>query len=101
MELKQELIQEKIGTKGYVFVKIEGKWIKKHRFIVEEFIGRKLTNEEVIHHIDFNKLNNSLNNLQIFDNQKAHSSFHNKLKRFGYHTRPMLRQIEERWNNYI
>jgi len=69
----------------------------EHRKIVEEFIGRKLKPEEVIHHIDFNKLNNDIDNLMVFPTNKEHIKFHTKLKQYSYLTRPMKRMIENRW----
>lgn len=33
--------------------------------IMEKHLGRKLTNDEVIHHIDGNGLNNNLDNLMV------------------------------------
>jgi len=50
---------------------------KVHRTIMEEHIGRKLKSTEIIHHIDFNKLNNSIENLQIVSRSE-----HNKIHKF-------------------
>lgn len=79
---------------GYVFVRVGELWIAKHRLVVEEKIGRLLNNEEVVHHIDFNKENNKPENLMLFPNQKEHMKFHLKLEQFGL-TNPIKRQIEE------
>jgi len=49
--------------------------IKTYRCIVEKRIKRKLTNDELIHHIDGNHNNNTLRNLYIF-NRSDHSSYH-------------------------
>ena len=48
-----------------------------HKVIVEEHIGRKLTSDEMVHHIDCNKLNNDIDNLWVCNNRihmKAHRS---------------------------
>ena len=37
----------------------------EHRKVLEEHLGRKLKSEEIVHHIDGDKQNNDLNNLQI------------------------------------
>jgi hypothetical protein len=46
-----------------------------HREAVEKFLGRKLKREECVHHIDGNKLNNDISNLQILS-QSEHSKIH-------------------------
>lgn len=50
---------------GCMFVKINNKWVRKHRVIMEERLGRKLKRNEVVHHIDGNKLNNNIDNLKV------------------------------------
>ena len=47
----------------------------EHRVVVEEHIGRKLEPDECIHHINFNKLNNNIDNLWIC-NRKTHNKAH-------------------------
>ena len=64
-----------ISNDGYFIVYINGKAVKEHRLIMEQHLGRKLTSSEIIHHIDHNKLNNSLNNLQM-TTIKEHSRHH-------------------------
>lgn len=44
---------------------------------METKLGRKLSKEEVVHHIDGNKTNNSLDNLQLMT-RSEHSSHHAK-----------------------
>jgi len=65
---------------GYKFIKFNSKWIQEHRHVVEQYIGRKLTRQEVIHHIDGNKRNNKLKNLYIFVKQGLHTGFENLLR---------------------
>jgi hypothetical protein len=51
--------------------------VKKHRWLMEQHIGRKLLASEVVHHKDGNKLNNSIDNLELLEHG-AHSRHHNK-----------------------
>ena len=51
---------------GYIFTRVQkGKYIANHRLIMENEIGRTLSDDEIVHHIDKNKLNNRIENLQI------------------------------------
>ena len=87
---------KRIDEKGYVFVNVNGRWIREHIFVVETFLNRSLKEEECIHHIDFNKYNNDISNLCLMTN-KEHSHWHRQYKQFGM-TRPLRRFIE---NNII
>lgn len=50
------------NARGYVF---------EHRLIMEKKLGRYLTIDEVVHHLDGNKMNNDINNL-IMMSQSEH-----------------------------
>jgi HNH endonuclease len=52
----------------------------EHRIIVEQSLGRKLTKSEVIHHINFLKSDNNLNNLYLFPSQSEHKRYHQLYK---------------------
>ena len=54
--------------------------VLEHRFAMECKIGRYLTAKEVVHHIDFNKINNEPDNLMLFENQAKHVKYHKKLR---------------------
>jgi len=46
---------------------------------MEEEIGRYLTGREVVHHIDGDKSNNVLSNLNLFDSNSTHMSYAHRL----------------------
>lgn len=50
--------------------------IYEHQLMAEKKIGRSLKEEEVVHHIDENKTNNSLSNLIVFASNSDHVAFH-------------------------
>lgn len=52
-------------AEGYKRVLIEGKLVLEHRFIMEQHLGRKLDKNEVVHHINGNKEDNRVENLEI------------------------------------
>ena len=62
-------------TTRYRVLKIDGKRISEHRWIMENHLGRKLKRSEYVHHIDHNKLNNDISNLMIV-NSKTHGVEH-------------------------
>lgn len=51
-------------------------YILEHRLVMEKKIGRFLTKDEVVHHIDGNKQNNDISNLQLFSSHSEHMKDH-------------------------
>ena len=49
-------------------------FIREHRYVMEQNIGRLLTKEEVVHHKDENKSNNDLANLELTNVGPHHSN---------------------------
>lgn len=50
-------------------------YVMEHRLIVEEHLGRYLTDEEEVHHINHNKQDNRISNLQVLT-KKEHRRIH-------------------------
>ena len=48
----------------------------EHRKVYESYIGRKLESHEIVHHIDFNKINNNIENLWLYGSQSEHTKQH-------------------------
>ena len=60
---------------GYSFIKEKGKWKREHVVVMEQSLGRRLIKGEIVHHIDGDKLNNSIDNL-ILTNRSEHQRLH-------------------------
>ena len=50
--------------------------IYEHILVAEQKLGRYLKPEEVVHHIDGNKKNNSFENLMVFATENDHIGYH-------------------------
>jgi hypothetical protein len=56
-------------ARGYlIYGKADGSGhYREHRRIMEQHLGRRLLEDEVVHHRDRNKLNNAISNLVVID----------------------------------
>lgn len=66
-----------MGEYPYIQKKFSGKRHDEHRIIMEKHIGRKLDRFELVHHINEDKKDNRIENLQVMS-PKEHSSYHNQ-----------------------
>lgn len=67
----------RVNSRGYILEKVGSEWRLQHQVIVERAIGRLLENDEVVHHKNEIKTDNSLSNLQIMTHGE-HTAYHNK-----------------------
>lgn len=65
----------KEDSRGYILIKKANKWVLEHRFVMSEFIGREIKNNEHVHHKDGNRKNNNVDNLEIIT-RTQHGKLH-------------------------
>ncbi len=56
-------------------------YVQEHRVVCEKHLKRSIFEHEIIHHIDGDKLNNSPENLYVFNSNGEHLAFHSKVSR--------------------
>jgi hypothetical protein len=67
-----------VDSLGYRVISVNGRRIREHRYVMEQFLERRLDPSELVHHKDEDKLNNSIENLALTnrrDHRFEHSVF--------------------------
>lgn len=65
------LVTRDVSRQGYVRVLVDGKWIAEHRVVMEAYLGRRLVRGEQVHHVNGDRGDNRIENLQL---RRAHGA---------------------------
>ena len=61
---------------GYIkVITIDGRRIRKHRYVMEQYLGRKLHESEIVHHRNEDRKDNRIENLEILS-RAEHNRIH-------------------------
>lgn len=71
------LFTERIIHEKYVTIKVapSGRWPLKHRWVMEQHLGRKLEDHEMVHHINEDTFDNDISNLRLMS-KSCHIQLH-------------------------
>ena len=76
--MMNKIVSDEEYKSPYRKLKVHGNNIDEHRYIMETYLGRKLKSNEVVHHKNGNKFDNSIENLIVMT-RAEHSRLHNQI----------------------
>lgn len=80
--------------KYYQGIRVNGRKQDYHRYIMEQHLGRKLRDTEVVHHINGDIQDNRIENLMVMK-RTAHSRLHRKGQGLSEETRQKLSEVNK------
>lgn len=85
---------QKTTSPKYRWIYINGKNVPEHRYVMEQYIGRPLTSDDIVHHVNHNGLDNRIENL-VLTTRGEHVGLH---PRTDETKRKVSESVKESWN---
>lgn len=64
-----------VNSYGYVMLRMNGKYVLEHRYVMEQHHGRKLTPWEEVNHINGIRTDNRVDNLEVIYSEHKHKDW--------------------------
>lgn len=69
---------------GYMRILVDGRRVLQHRYVMEQYLGRKLSSKERVHHKNGDRSDNRIENLELCSSNSEHMKKHHQ---YSWHAR--------------